>query len=377
MKIRGVNLGNWLVLEKWMSPDLFFGLKAEDETYFCRELPEKELEARLNIHRSYYITERDFACIAGRGLNAVRIPVPYFIFGDCKPFPGCIDYLDKAFSWAEKYGLKILIDLHTAPDSQNGFDNGGICGVCKWAGQPEKVEFVLALLEKLAERYAARPGLWGIEILNEPISEELWLRADIPNRYPAVDKEYAKDSQPVSSAFLREFYTEAYFRLRKHLKDDKAVVFHDGFRLTEWKDFMRSAEFKNVVLDTHFYFMALDAVGKPYTLKDAAAFVENTLAKDVAEMQKYFPVIGGEWCLSCQAEELKENLSGPVHSEKLKHIYREIAHIQLSVWEKASGWFYWNYKLLLDTVNLPEKRGMDSWDLGKCFDMGWFPKVKD
>ena len=33
--IKGVNLGNWLVLEKWMSPKLFEGTNAEDETYFC------------------------------------------------------------------------------------------------------------------------------------------------------------------------------------------------------------------------------------------------------------------------------------------------------------------------------------------------------
>ena len=30
-KIKGVNLGNWLVLEKWMSPALFDGTTAEDE----------------------------------------------------------------------------------------------------------------------------------------------------------------------------------------------------------------------------------------------------------------------------------------------------------------------------------------------------------
>ena len=30
-KIRGVNLGNWMVLEKWMYPDLFAGTEAEDE----------------------------------------------------------------------------------------------------------------------------------------------------------------------------------------------------------------------------------------------------------------------------------------------------------------------------------------------------------
>ena len=80
-------------------------------------------------------------------MDAVRILVPYFIFGDREPFIGCIEELDKAFNWAEKYGLQILIDLHTAPDSQNGFDNGGISGVCKWSQEPDEVEFELTVLE--------------------------------------------------------------------------------------------------------------------------------------------------------------------------------------------------------------------------------------
>ena len=33
MHIKGVNLGNWLVLEKWMSPALFEGTGAQDEYY--------------------------------------------------------------------------------------------------------------------------------------------------------------------------------------------------------------------------------------------------------------------------------------------------------------------------------------------------------
>ena len=38
-------------------------------------------------------------------------------------------------------------------NGQNGFDNGGICGVCKWSKNPEEVEFVLTVLERLAKRY--------------------------------------------------------------------------------------------------------------------------------------------------------------------------------------------------------------------------------
>ena len=117
MYVKGVNLGNWLVLEKWMSPGLFAGTTAEDEYYLPTQLSPQVYEARIKIHRSEYITERDFAIIKSIGLNAVRIPVPYFIFGDRPPFIGCIEELDHAFAWAEKYDLQILIDLHTAPMS--------------------------------------------------------------------------------------------------------------------------------------------------------------------------------------------------------------------------------------------------------------------
>ena len=136
--IKGVNLGNWLVLEKWMNPALFDGTTADDEYYLPTQLDPAVYEARIRTHRAEYINERDFATIKSWGLNSVRIPVPYFIFGDRAPFIGCIDELDKAFNWAEKYGLTILIDLHTAPMSQNGFDNGGISGVCHLLADGER-----------------------------------------------------------------------------------------------------------------------------------------------------------------------------------------------------------------------------------------------
>ena len=77
MNIKGVNLGNWLVLEKWMSPALFEGTTAEDEYYLPTQLSPEVYEARIKIHRSEYITERDFVTINRMGMESVRIPVPY------------------------------------------------------------------------------------------------------------------------------------------------------------------------------------------------------------------------------------------------------------------------------------------------------------
>ena len=85
MKLRGVNLGSWLVLEKWMVPSLFEGLQATDETTWCAEMGPLAAE-RLRAHWDSFITREDFRWIAGHGLNAVRIPVGHWIFGPDYPY---------------------------------------------------------------------------------------------------------------------------------------------------------------------------------------------------------------------------------------------------------------------------------------------------
>lgn len=387
MYIKGVNLGNWLVLEKWMSPSVFEGTEAEDEYYLPTQLSKEVYEARIKIHRSEYITERDFAAIRSYGLNAVRIPVPYFIFGDCPPFLGCVEELDRAFGWAEKYGLKILIDLHTVPGSQNGFDNGGISGVCRWAQQPDSVEYTLKVLEKLSERYGSAKCLWGIQIVNEPNTESSWDLFRISERYRPADEKMAEGSGPVSFAFLRKFYMEAYRRMRKYLPVEKAIVFHDGFDLLKWKDFMREEEFQNVVLDTHQYLMMAEMDGCAQTAEGYVSYIQENYEKKIEEMQKYFPVICGEWSLfnsfacGCDTKGGQSVLNGmegrreeALTAEEKKKIYRALAEAQLAAWRKGSGYFYWNYKLLVDTVNEPGWIGWDAWDFGKCIAQGWFPK---
>ena len=387
MKVKGVNLGNWLVLEKWMNPALFEGTTAEDEYYLPRQLKKEVYEARIKIHRAEYITERDFVTIKAMGMDAVRIPVPYFIFGDREPFIGCIEELDKAFNWAEHYGLQILIDLHTAPMGQNGFDNGGICGVCKWSQYPDEVEFVLSVLERLAERYGNRKGLWGIEVLNEPVSEKMWKIMDVENRYPAVDKEMAAGSGAMTLDFLKQFYLDAYDRIRKYLPEEKYVVIHDGFELFAWKDFMREEKYKNVVLDTHQYLMIAESMGCEQSVEEYKNYIRDHFKKGIEEMEQYFPVICGEWCLfnslACGwntkgGQSVLNGLDGEVKTavsdEEKKKIYQAVAEAQLEVWNAGSGYFYWSYKLLTDTVNTKGWIGWDSWDLGRCVDFGWFPR---
>ena len=372
-KIKGTNLGNWLVLEKWMKPDLFEETNTEDETWLSRKMDPEAFGALIRAHRDSYITEEDFRFIAENGLNTVRLPVPYFTFGDRPPFVECVTWIDRAFDWAERWGLKILLDLHTVPYSQNGYDNGGLTGVCKWYKYPDEVEFALTVLERLAERYGKREGLYGIEVLNEPISWLVYRTA--PSTGKAVDKEEAKGSGYVPLRFLKSFYHRAYERIRRHMGEEKTVVFHDGFRFTAWNRFFDEARFKNVVLDTHIYIFAMESfvpVHAPWVYK---AYI-GINRRQIRNVSRHVPVIVGEWCICNRyAEKMKDSvMSEPDYEEEKQRKYREIAGMELEAWNEGAGWFYWNYQLLRDRETPTDESWKESWDLARCLRRGWLTK---
>src|SRR5688572_21082356 len=210
-KIRGVNLGGWLVAEELTTPGLFQGLSRNDETSLIQELGE-EGKQRLRQHHNSFITEADFKWIVEHGLNFVRIPVPYWVFGDVEPYVGSIKILDNAFAWAEKYKLKILLDLHTAPGSQNGFDHSGRAGTIEWHTGGGNITHTVEIIEKLALRYGIYNCLWGIELLNEPH----W---------------------KIPLDILQEYYRLAYEKVRAVCDEGVWVAMHDSFRPTEWRAF--------------------------------------------------------------------------------------------------------------------------------------------
>ena len=113
----------------------------------------EEAAKRLGRHREEWITEKDFQWLAATGVNAVRIPVGYWAASDPNPpapfVAGSLKYLDKvrgrrgcphtgtlcrsrptnrvvelqAFEWAEKHDIRVLVCLHAAPGSQNGWEH--------------------------------------------------------------------------------------------------------------------------------------------------------------------------------------------------------------------------------------------------------------
>lgn len=336
-KIRGVNLGGWLVLEKWMTPSLFEGLKAVDETTFCQELGTKA-EERLRRHWETFISEDDFKWLSQVGINCVRIPVGHWIFGDVRPYFGSIDILDWAIKTASYYGIGVLIDLHAAPGCQNGFDNGGIMGVMEWHKHPENITRALDVIEQLAQRYASYDNVKGIELLNEP-------RWDVPED------------------ILKDYYIKGYYRVRKYMTKDVAVVIHDGFRPLIWNGFMSEPEFSNVILDTHMYQCFTDEDKN----KDASEHIRKALGRkqELEEIGRQLPVYVGEWSLGLDISSLRG-----LNAFEKEAAMMAFGSSQLLTYENARGWFFWSYKIELDEGN----KWKYQWDFRECVKRGWLPK---
>ena len=331
-KLRGVNQGGWLVLEKWITPSLFAGVTGEDEFTFCEKLGKEKATALLQKHRESWVTADDFRWLAERGLNSVRLPVGYWVLEENPPFLSGRETLEWAFRTAKANGLGVLLDLHGLPGSQNGWDHSGRAGELKWHTSKDNISHSLRVLESLSEFCKGHDNVLGVELANEPH----W---DVPMET------------------LRSFYREGYQRVRKHLGPERAVVFHDGFRANGWADFMRGPEYQNVILDTHFYQCFSDEDRKR-NLPAQVEFAVGARKKQLDGMRKTHRCIVGEW--SCGLPPESTQGAGRVAEEAGVHAY---GGAQLLSYETAEGWFFWTYRT----------ETSKGWSFRHCVEHGWLP----
>jgi glucan 1,3-beta-glucosidase len=309
-KIRGVNLGGWLVAEKWLTEKLFDGTNAIDEYTLMRAPGGKSI---IDKHRRTFVTENDFRWLADHNINLVRIPVGYWLFDEIDGFTPSIKYLNKAFVWAAKHNIRVLICLHGARGSQNGFDNSGRAGESMWFTNNEYRDQTIVLLERIASTYKDHPALWGIELLNEPKANGHYFT-------------------------LLDFHRHAYKKLQAILPSETHIVFHDAF-----KPFFFSGTFPwhrrfgphPVLMDVHWYVFAGNT-------KDFRTYLRySSLLRRVGLflLQLWQPVIVGEW-----STVLPQPFFDATPQNKHMDLLKKNADMQLAAYKSAAGWIYWNYK---------------------------------
>lgn len=306
-KLRGVNLGGWLVLEKWMTPSLFVGTDAKDE--FSLSLSE-EGKRRIRKHRATFLTESDFVWLREEGINAVRIPVGYWVLEENAPYLAGVEHLDWAMEMCVRYDIEAIIDVHGLNGSQNGQDHSGKAGKARWLKEKSLRNSSLDSLEAIAKRYRENPKLWGFQIINEP-------------------------KLGIFQFKLRAYYKRAYTRVHSLLHEHTRIIFSDAFTPRLLSGALKRS--RRVVMDVHSYHMAT-----PLANYMSIAFYFRKLRHRGAlfrRLSKTQPIIIGEWSSVISHEVLSK-----IPVENRDAITRQHVDIQLATFEPFAGWFYWSYK---------------------------------
>jgi glucan 1,3-beta-glucosidase len=148
---------------------------------------------------------------------------------------GAWPYIEAALDWANDHGIYVILDLHGAPGSQNGFDNSGQrTGNPIWAISGQKADYsyiqhTLDVLKTVAQLVGDKVAV--IELLNElaGFRGQDWGQA------------------------AREFWQAGYDAVRAAAGNDVKVMIGDAFLgLDSWYGYMKEAQGVLMDLVRHF-----------------------------------------------------------------------------------------------------------------------------
>ncbi|CAD6903898.1 unnamed protein product [Tilletia controversa] len=352
----------------------------------------------LRQHYQTWITEKDFQEMKAMGLNAVRLVIPYWTLEDGPPayaanltnatittatndtvvpepffFKGQRKYVRSALQWAKKYDLQVVLDLHTAPGSQNGFDNSGKAGSIDWDNNPDYYNRTLKCLETMVDWYVNNDDplysgiVKAIGVLNEP--------------------RVGQSNRTIPIKFLKKFYVESYATIRNRVSAAKGaktmptLLFSDGLiGADDWLGWY-AAMFKNgtfkrgsVIMDQHLYqaFQPLKKLNRTEHINYTCG-----ISKTLARTQSIVPVIIGEmanalggvcgYYPTCWNHTMEDDINW-YNTAGGNLYFRKLWEAQQLAYEgSAGGWFMWSWKTF----------AASQWSYRDSVAQGWIPRNLD
>ncbi|CAL1698881.1 unnamed protein product [Somion occarium] len=364
-KQRGVNLGSWFVLERWITeaPFRFAKEPAQSDLDVARGSYAKDV---LERHWDNWITEQDWQWIAARGINTVRIPIGYHHicgaepsvlrgtdFGDFQHvFEGAWNRITSAIATANRYGLGVLVDLHAAPGKQNRDAHSGTSShetqFFTKSNMKHTTDVLVVLLEHLT-RFAqshdpSLHNLVGIELLNEPAPG---------SNNSALEKWYIDTSRAL------------------HRIDAQIPIYiGDSWMTDQYAGFIerQANSIPFLVLDHHLYRCFTQGDGKTSAeqhvnhLSDPNAGTPQMFARVSQKLAGAGgALVVGEW-------------SGALNPGSLHgvgndiEVRRRFVGAQLALYERyCAGWYFWTYK--------KERSGDKGWSFRDAVAAGVFPSA--
>ncbi|KAF2223763.1 family 5 exo-beta-1,3-glucanase glycosyl hydrolase [Elsinoe ampelina] len=379
MPIRGINVGGWLVMEPLITPSFWSQFKTSDgvidEYTLAAKLPPSTVKTTFETHYSSFLSEQDFKEMQAAGFDHVRIPYGYWAVttypGD--PYVANVSwrYLLRCIEWARKYGLRVKLDMHGAPGSQNGWNHSGKQGDIGWlngTAGTENGQRTTDIHDQLSKffaqpRYKNIVTIWGL--VNEPKMTFLdtsavleWTKSTVSiirkngitaniafgDGFRGLDN-WQGQLQDVSGLVL-DVHQYVIFNVQQLILDHQAKV---NFACGGWTaQAVRSmdkttgfgatmfAEWSQADTDCANY---LNNVGVGSRWEGTLNFATGAGGGNGSVLTPTCPTNNNPRC-SCREANADPGNYSPVYKQWLK----EFAEAQMESFEKGWGWFYWTWK---------------------------------
>lgn len=346
-------------------------------------------EEWLEYHMKNFITVEDLKQLQNAGITHLRVPVPHWILGDVnEDEPWIVGNRWKYFVWlceeAKKFGFQVWPDIHSAPGSQNGFDNSGqqlasVSGL-GWQNNPENVQRSLDVIRAITtaiKKENIDDVVTGLGLLNEPFRD--------------------CQVQP-----YQMFIEEGFNIVRSNLGPNTAVYVSDLFKAVAFNDgkwWLDPNKYNNTFLDSHYYHVFAQNP-RGLTPRQHIAYacqqeykylLTNSGTAACCYDKQNQPSQGvkrlvGEWSVATDTlpvavlDEIMHAIAvngtalmmDRQLSTRRKQFLKKFAQAQIVSYEAndkgvGGGWFYWTVKM--------EGGAFAEWDFLRGLKEGWIPKL--
>ncbi|KAF8983682.1 glycoside hydrolase superfamily [Cyathus striatus] len=289
-------------------------------------------------------------------LNHVRLPIGYWAFDVSRGEPfiqGQLPYLHKAVQWAQNHNLKIIIDLHGVPGSQNGFDNSGQRKLFpEWHTNQDNIKRTNTIIKRLASDFK---NMTVTVPVIEPLNKPAGFYGD---GFLSVTKQYWYDS-----------YGNIRYPYGTDQVSNTVIMIHDSsMPIGYWNGFMNPHSYEGVILDTHIYQIFSTA-----HIRTACNKAQGLATEDIW-------VVVGEWtpaAIDC-ARYLNGRGVGARYDGSYpgstrvgscdgltdyKDLLRHYWEAQVITFDHGQGWIEWTWKA----------ENADEWSYEAGLENGWIP----
>lgn len=328
--IRGVNIGGWLLAERFITPYLFAlttchlegtfcsypdqasgpqdptdaeYVACSDATHNCRPVrtslsrigrvrtpgdetrldypvsefdivstfTDRDIAQRyMERHWDTFVTKDDLRRLKKAGVTHLRVPFGYWVRGDITDGEPWVDggwhYFRRLVHWCREIGLEVWADLHGAPGSENGFDNSG-----------HYLHKDTCLGWSSSPANVARTVEIVRDIAKGLVEDDL---LDVVTGFGLLNEPFPDCNRTV----LEKYYDDGLAIFREVIGPDISVFVSDSFHADKWNTgfWTDPKTHSNTYLDTHPYHVFFEA-GRSFSPRQHIEYVCQYNTRDVLD----------------------------------------------------------------------------------------------